>query len=275
MAHKRAVTKAMAERYRRADKAEKGRMLTELSALTGWSRGHARQVLTGAREAGAQRRCRVPRVPVYGREILEPLTKIWAAMGGACGKRMAPFMSEVVGALRRHGELDVAEDVEDKLLRASPATLDRLLRPERQRLKVRGRHGTKPGTLLRRQIPIRTFAEWNERIPGFCEIDLVGHEGGDPSGQFCQTLDLTCVFSGWVELEALPNKAQVWVHDALEEMADRLPFPLRGLDSDIQTESRPVGAWIVRPATQGSRGSGARPPSLDLRSERNARLLAC
>jgi len=236
MAHRKAVTKAMTERYRRASKTEKGRMLFELCALTGWSRGHARQVLTGARETQAQKHPPAPRVPGYGAEVLEPLTKIWAALGGPCGKRLHPFMAEVMAAMRRHGELEVSADLESKLLRASPATLDRLLRSERRRLQVKGRQGTKPGSLLRRQIPIRTFAEWDEHLPGFCEVDLVGHEGGDPRGQFCQTLDLTCVFSGWVELAGLPNKAQRWVHEALGEIAERLPFPLRGLDSDNGSE---------------------------------------
>jgi hypothetical protein len=236
MAERKAIAREMTGRYRRATKAEKGRMLDELCALTGWSRAHARQVLTGAREGARARRVHRPRPRAYGPELLEPLKRIWAVMGGACGKRMAPFMAEIVDALHRHGELELTEEVRTKLLGASAATLDRLLSSERRRLQVRGRSGTKPGTLLRHQIPIRTFADWDETRPGFCEVDLVGHDGGDPSGQFCQTLDLTCVFSGWVELGALPNKAQRWVHEALEEIAGRLPFPLLGLDSDNGAE---------------------------------------
>jgi hypothetical protein len=123
-----------------------------------------------------------------------------------------------------------------------------MLAAERKRLQVRGRSGTKPGSLLKRQIPIRTFAEWGEDLPGFCEADLVAHDGGNPVGEFCQTLDLTCVNTGWTEMRALQNKAQRWCFEALVEIRADLPFPLRGLDSDIQTRLCPPGAWIDRPA---------------------------
>jgi hypothetical protein len=83
-----------------------------------------------------------------------------------------------------------------------------MLAPERARLRVRGRSGTKPGSILKRQIPIRTFAEWDEALPRFCEMDLVAHDGGDGFGEFCQTLDLTCVATGWTECRAVKNKAQ-------------------------------------------------------------------
>ncbi len=118
----------------------------------------------------------------------------------------------------------------------SPATIDRVLAPERRKFALRGRCGTKPGTLLKHQIPIRTFAEWNEAQPGFVEIDLVGHDGGDACGDFCQTLDVTDVASGWTESQAVINKAQVWVFEALKAIRARLPFALRGIDSDNGSE---------------------------------------
>src|SRR5437867_1419864 len=130
MAERKAVTKQLARRYERASKKEKGEILTELCGLTGWTRRHARRALT--------------------------------ASIGPAGKRLAPFMAEIVEVLERTGELHVAPDVRTKLLRVSAATIDRMLAPERARLRVKGRSGTKPGTLLKRQIPIRTFAEWNE-----------------------------------------------------------------------------------------------------------------
>lgn len=101
---------------------------------------------------------------------------------------------------------------------------------------MKGRSGTRPGSILRRQIPIRTFAEWDEARPGFCEVDLVAHDGGSPCGEFCQTLDLTCVATGWTEPRALANKAQRWVHEAIDEIARGLPFPLLGLDCDNGSE---------------------------------------
>lgn len=237
MAERKAVTKEMARRYARAAKAEKARMLDELCALTGWTRRHARRALQQV-GSGAPERPRRPRgrPRAYGENILEPLTKIWATLNGPCGKRLAPFIGEMVEVMERCGELRLTPEVRDKLLRVSGATIDRLLAPERRRLRVKGRSGTKPGTLLRQQIPIRTHSGWDERRPGFCEVDLVGHEGGDPSGQFCQTLDLTCVATGWTEMRAVPNKAQVWVFEALQEIEGTLPFPLLGLDSDNGSE---------------------------------------
>ncbi len=114
----------------------------------------------------------------------------------------------------------------------SPATADRLLAPERKKNELRGRSGTKPGSLLKSQIPIRTFAEWDEKRPGFVEVDLVAHDGGSAKGDFVQTLDVTDVCTGWSEQRAVLNKAQKWVFEALVEIRKQFPFAVLGLDSD-------------------------------------------
>ncbi len=235
MAERRAVTKQMARRYAKAPKKEKGRMLDELCALTGWSRRHAIRALAEAIHP-PKRRARPPRPRIYGPEVLGPLRVVWATLNGPAGKRLAPFMAEIVEALERWGELELTPELREKLLRISAATIDRLLAPERRRLRVKGRSGTKPGSILKRQIPIRTFAEWDEARPGFCEVDLVAHDGGDAVGEFCQTLDLTCVATGWTECRAVRNKAQRWCFEALLEVEASLPFPLLGLDSDNGSE---------------------------------------
>ena len=111
-----------------------------------------------------------------------------------------------------------------------------MLAPEKKKLSLKGRSRTKPGTLLRNQITVRTFADWQEDRPGFVEVDLVVHEGGRARGDYAQTLDLTDVATGWVELAAVLNKAQVWVFEAFERIRQQLPFPLLGLDSDNGTE---------------------------------------
>ncbi len=238
MAERKAVTKQMATRYRKGSKAEKGRVLDELCTLTGWTRRHARRAL--ARAVAQQGRPPdppwTPRPRIYGPEVLEPLKVVWATLNGPAGKRLAPFMGEIVRSLERSGEPEVAPEVRAKLVSISAATIDRMLSPERRRLKVKGRSGTKPGSILKRQIPIRTFAEWDEGIPGFCEADLVAHDGGSPWGEFCQTLDLTCVNTGWTEMRALPNKAQRWCFEALQDIEASLPFPLGGLDCDNGSE---------------------------------------
>lgn len=231
MVERKAVTRQMARRYARASKLEKGQMLDELCALTGWTRRHAIRAL-GQAERSPAPPVRSPRAKIYGPEVLEPLRFVWATLNGPAGKRLAPFMGEIVEALERSGELSLDEKVRDKLLRVSASTIDRMLASERQRLRVRGRNGTKPGSILKRQIPIRTFAEWDDARPGFCEIDLVAHDGGHAVGEFCQTLDLTCVATGWTEPRAVRNKAQRWCFEALLDVEASLPFPLLGLDSD-------------------------------------------
>jgi hypothetical protein len=231
MAERKAVTRQMARRYARAAKKQKTAMLDELCELTGWTRRHAGRALHEAVLAPVPRP-RKPRQRTYGPEVLEPLRVIWATLNGPAGKRLAPFMSEMVAALERAAELEVSPEVRAKLCVISASTIDRLLAAERKRLQVRGRSGTKPGTLLKRQIPIRTFAEWDDLRPGFCEVDLVAHDGGDPRGEFCQSLDLTCVNTGWTEVRAVRNKAQRWCFEALCDIRRSLPFPLLGLDSD-------------------------------------------
>ena len=235
MAERKAVTKTMAKRYRAASKAEKTKMLDELCSLSGWTRDHARRALRLAWQE-TDPPARAPRPRIYDQEVAGPLRMIWATLNGPSGKRLGPFMAEIVEVLERCGELEVSPAVRIKLLQISPATIDRLLAPERARLQVKGRSGTKPGTLLKRQIPIRTFADWDDLRPGFCEVDLVAHDGGDPAGEFCQTLDLTCVATGWTEMRAVRNKAQRWCFEALRDIERALPFPLLGLDSDNGSE---------------------------------------
>ncbi|MCI0636099.1 MAG: integrase [Actinobacteria bacterium] len=236
MAERRSVTRTMAKRYRRVTKTRKSSMLDELCALTGWSRDHARRVLRAEASAPATPAVRAPRPRIYGDEVAEPLRMIWATLNGPSGKRLAPFMAEIIEVLERHGELTLAADVRAKLRTVSAATIDRMLAPDRAKLQIKGRSGTKPGTMLKRQIPIRTFAEWDDARAGFCEVDLVAHDGGNPAGQFCQTLDLTCVATGWTEMPALRNKAQRWCFEALQDIEHTLPFPLLGLDSDNGSE---------------------------------------
>ena len=167
---------------------------------------------------------------------MKPLCRIWAILDGLCGKRLAAILPEVIRVLEQHKEIRLDADTRRKLLTISPATIDRLLAPERKKMALRARSGTKPGTLLKHQIPIRTFAEWNEATPGFVEIDLVGHDGGVGEGDFCQTLNVTDVASGWTEAQAVLNKAEIWVFQALKDIRTRLPFALLGIDSDNGSE---------------------------------------
>jgi hypothetical protein len=236
MAERKAVTKEMLKRYARGSKAEKGAVLDELCALNGWSRDHARRSLRRARRGPGHPRAAAVRPVRYGPELQGPLERVWATFGGLCGKRLAPFMAEALEAMERFGELCLSDEERTKLISMSAATIDRRLAPARNRVGVKGRSGTKPGTLLKHQIPIRTFADWDDHRPGFLEIDLVGHDGGVSSGDYCQSLDATDVATGWTEPAAVKNKAQVWVFAELKRIRSLLPFDLLGLDSDNGTE---------------------------------------
>ncbi len=235
MGERKAVTKQMARRYAKASRSEKTKMLDELCALTGWSRRHGCRALSAALQS-KDPPAPAPRPRIYGKEVLEPLTFIWASLNGPAGKRLAPFMEEIVEVLERTGELAVSDEVRSKLTQISAATIDRMLGAERDRLKMKGRSGTKPGSMLRRQIPIRTFADWDDAAPGFFEVDLVAHDGGHAVGEFCQSLNMTCVATGWTETRAVRNKAQRWCLEALRDIQASLPFPLRGIDSDNGAE---------------------------------------
>jgi hypothetical protein len=222
MREKRAVVGVTAEKYRKARKKQKGAVLENLVELTGYSRRyaawllrhHGRRTMTGktivvgdvTKKKTARKRPRA-----YEGEVVEVLKKIWMILDCICGKRLRVALGEIIPVLRRNFEIQLSTDDELKLQKMSAATIDRLLASERRKFNLKGRSRTKPGTLLKHQIPIRTFSDWDESKPGFVEIDLVGHDGGHSSGDFCQTLDVTDVHTGWTETEAVRNKAQVWV----------------------------------------------------------------
>jgi hypothetical protein len=248
MKERKAVTGVMRARYRRASKKQKGQMLDEFVALTGYHRWYAVGLLRGHGARPEERRERVARRPrqrlrIYDAAVLAVLQRVWVIMDCICGKRLAAVMPETIAVLERHGELQLEALTRQKLSAISAASIDRLLAAQRRRLNVRGRSGTKPGTLLKHQIPVRTFAEWDQTQPGFVEIDLVGHDGGFAHGDFCQTLDITDVASGWTETQAVLNKAQVWVFAALQLIRARLPFALRGIDSDNGSEFINYHLW--------------------------------
>ena len=135
------------------------------------------------------------------------------------GKRLAPMLCELVPILRRFGELDIDDDTETLLIGMSAATIDRRLAPRAGQARAEGSVHTKPGSLLKSQIPIRTWADWDDAVPGFVEIDLVGHEGGNAAGEHAYTLTVTDIATGWTENRSVRNKARKWVLAALDEIA--------------------------------------------------------
>ncbi len=171
MSQRRAVTKTIATRYKRGDKGAKGVILDELCATTGWHRGHARKALAAALKPKIVVPARKVRAPLYDTNTVVALGFCWAVLGAPTGKRLAPMMSELVPTLRRFAELDVTDEVAAALITMSPATMDRRLAPDRAKMVRKGRSRALPGSLLKDQIPIRTWAQWDDAVPGFLEID--------------------------------------------------------------------------------------------------------
>jgi hypothetical protein len=223
-------------RYRAASKKEKGVILDEFVKTTGYGRKYAIALLNGKRDY-VKEVIRRPRSTLYGAGLIPPLLVLTDLFDGICSKRLRAAMDVELPGLCESGFLQVSPGVYEKLMQISPASMDRLLVGRRSQLR-KSRGFTKPGTLLKHQIPIRTWADWTEDKPGFCEMDLVDHSGGViiRGADHAWTLCFTDVKTTWTECVATRNKAQVHVFDAICRARQRLPFPLLGIDSDNGSE---------------------------------------
>ncbi len=231
MTSKRELLTTVSPRYVLATETDKARILDEFVATTGYHRKYA---ITLLRHPPPPRRRPItrPRERTYTPAVQRALVRLWEIADRICSKRLVPGLPDLLDALERHGELTLDEPIRPLLLTLSPATADRLLAPTRRAALPRGRTMTKPGSLLKHQIPIRTFADWDDDRPGFLEIDLVAHGGSCASGEYLHSLVLTDIATQWTECVALPNRGEEAVSTAIAHARTLLPMPMLGLDSD-------------------------------------------
>ena len=243
MGQRKAITRAQLVKWPKASKSEKSAILDAVCAVTGWHRDHARKAIRTALAEQARGGPPAPRarrepVRVYGPQAVELLTRCWAVLDGPAGKRLHPALPGVIANLSAHGHLAGTDPgVVDQVLAMSAATIDRRLAPARAGLIARKPIShTRPGSMLKSSIPMKTWHEWNQAEPGFIQIDLVGHEGGDNNGHFYYTLDATDIATGWTEAITVRSKGERIVSAGLTQLHLRFPFTIRGIHSDNGSE---------------------------------------
>ena len=228
---KRELLEEIRPRYLKAKKSKKETMLDEFVAVTGYHRKYANRLLKHGRPRRSNNtKHGLPKI--YQGEVVVALEQIWEVCGRMCSKRLQPFLPEMVKVLERCGELQLSEPTKTLLLQMSRSTIDRCLGPARFEHPSHGLSTTRPGSLLKKAIPVRTFTPWDEDQPGFLEIDLVAHCGGSMEGQFLYTLTSVDLSTGWIECLPVRQRTQQAVFEAVQVMRTLLPFLLLGLDSD-------------------------------------------
>jgi hypothetical protein len=219
------------DRYRKATRKQKTLILDEFCATLHFHRKHAIRLLKSFKRFRKPQKNKRGRKPLYSHpSILKPLKKIWLTANLPCSKRLKPILPLwLPGYIESFGPL--SPKVLNALSRISPATIDRILSPTRIHYKKRGRSTTKPGTLLRNQIPIQTN-QWDESRPGFLEADTIAHCGDSLTGMFAYTLDVVDIATGWTEQRATWGKGETGILQQIRDIEQSLPFPLLGFDSD-------------------------------------------
>jgi len=239
-------------RYRRADLQDKQVILNEFCRNTGYHRKYAIRLLNGPRpDTRRKAPRRRPHSPSYSSGVIAVLGAVWEAAGYPCAVRLKALLPLWLPWVRKRFRPSRA--TESGVLRISARQMDRRLQERKKRVSHRlyGRTQTKPGTLLKHLIPLRTD-HWRVEMPGFAEVDLVSHSGNSASGEFAYSLNLTDVYTGWTETRAILGKSRQVVLDALEEIQAALPFPLLGINSDNGSEfiNWHVGIWCARQEVQ-------------------------
>ena len=245
--------RAIYERYGKADRRLKQVILNEFCLNTGYHRKYAIRLLNGPPPGRFRPRPRRRRACRYGPQVLSVLTAIWEAAGYPWSVRLKALLPLWLPWVRQR--FRVPPPIEQQLLRISPRQIDRRLRPKKTQLRRRIYGRTRPGALLKHQIPIKTD-HWDVKVPGFTEVDLVAHSGNSGSGEFAHSLNVTDIQTTWTETRAILGRSQAAVVEAFGEIASALPFRLLGIDSDNGSEflNWHLGAWCAKREIQFTRG---------------------
>jgi len=229
---RRDYLRAIWDRYRRSNPEQKGKILDEFCRVCGYNRKYAIGLLNRPRPT-ARPQPRKTRGSSYGCKVIQVLASVWEAAGYPWSVRLKALLPLWLPWIRQRYLLSPKE--QQQLLRISPRQIDRRLQPLKRRLRRRLYGRTKPGTLLKHHIPIKTD-HWDVSSPGFTEIDLVSHSGNCAEGEFAHSFNVTDIHSTWTETRAVLGKGQTGIVQGLEEMRQALPFQLQGIDSDNGSE---------------------------------------
>jgi hypothetical protein len=242
----REYARAIRDRYWQNNKIGKTKILDEFTKTTGLHRKAAIRLLNKETAKHSSKKRGRPRK--YSHDAAEILKTAWEAEDRICSKRLHPFLNDLVKILKKNNDIEVSPAVETQLRQISPATIDRLLRPFRQQGNRHRFSTTRPGSLLKNAIPIRTFADWQDNRPGFLEVDLVAHCGERVDGFFLYTLTAVDIATGWTECSGVWGKGQKRVGTAIHNIRTRMPFSLLGLDSDNGSEfiNQNLYTWCQR-----------------------------
>lgn len=264
MKEKIAVAVETAKRYCKAKKKTKETILDEFVALTHYNRKYAIRKLNkmifhhnyqfnnnerkSVKVVVAKKKKRVY-IKKYGEEVVKSLIKIWAFFDCKCGVNLVTFLRENLDSLVESSRFEITESVKEKLKTISSSTVDRIIKRERGKFTPHGISTTRPNKNfnLNKMIPIRTHFDWDERKPGFFEMDTVSHDGGNASGEYIFTLTMTDVYTGWTEIRPILNKAHRWVKENIENIKNTLGYKMKGVDSDNGGEFKnyPLYNWCV------------------------------
>src|SRR3989339_2000753 len=233
---RREYLKQLKSRYLKASTDKKTLLLDECCKMTGLNRKYAIVCLSAKTDLQYKStRQRKTRKEIYDKRFVVVLKKIWEIMDYPCGARLKPILFEMVEKLIAFKELTISDEMKQKFINVSRSTIDEKLKRSRVEIRRRIQGTTKPGSLLKSQIPIRT-SSWEESHPGFCELDTVAHCGASAAGEFANTLNVTDILTTWTEQEAFLGKAQSRIVSGLNLIEGRMPFPLRGIDPDNRSE---------------------------------------